>query len=218
MGEEANTLNVPSQDPLALLKSLAEASAVFITLTFVAGWSYLSSYYTTFGLNPLNFDFAVPVVCTLALFVFYEAVWPLVVGGTLVIILAVISRRAHGLNRGWMVAAVGILLVAAASAGLLRGRQVADRDMLNDPSSTALPHVAFATKVQLKGGAIPSCVEWNSLGSADCKLLLHEKNAYYFFRPVASKGDDTLQVYVLADSDLIAVYEESGLDRNEKSQ
>ena len=39
-------------DSFAVLKALAEASAVILALTFVGGWSYLSSYYQTFGLNP----------------------------------------------------------------------------------------------------------------------------------------------------------------------
>ncbi|MGD0778854.1 MAG: hypothetical protein ABSC05_39260 [Candidatus Solibacter sp.] len=203
-------------DPLALLKALAEASAVFLALTFIGGWSYLSSYYRTFGLNPLDFDFPLPVVCTIALYVLYEAVWPLFVGGIVVAILAITARRTHRLRREWIVAAICIVLVAVAAAGLLRGRQVADRDMLDDPTSQALPYVAFATKTEFKGGAKPSCIEWNSLGSPDCKLLMHYKSTYYFFKPVSREGQDNLLLYMLFDADLIAAHEQRGIDRNEK--
>jgi uncharacterized membrane protein YhaH (DUF805 family) len=205
-------------DPFALLKALAEASAVFLALTFIGGWSYLSSYYRTFGLNPLDFDFPVPVVCTIALYVLYQAVWPLLVAGVVVAILAMAARRTHRLRREWIVVAICIVLFAVAAAGLLRGRQVADRDMLDDPTSQALPFIAFATKAEFKGGARPACIEWNSLGSPDCKLLLHYKGTYYFFKPVSKEGQDNLLLYMLFDADLIAVHEQRGIDRNEKVQ
>jgi hypothetical protein len=65
------------EDPLSFLKLIAEASAVFIGLTFVAGWSYLASYYRTFGLNPIELDIPIPVVATMALHMLYDSVWPL---------------------------------------------------------------------------------------------------------------------------------------------
>ena len=203
------------QDSFAVLKALAEASAVFIALTFVGGWSYLSSYFKTFGINPLDLDFSIPVVSTLAVYVMYQTVWPLLVTGALIATLAVIARRGHRLTRSWIVAAFGIVLFAVASAGLFRGRQVADWDMLDDPNSTALPYVAFATKVDFKGGAKPSCVEVGTLGSLDCKLLMHPKTTYYFFKPVSRVGADNLNLYMLCDSDLIAAQVQRGLGRNE---
>jgi len=60
------------EDPLPVLKALAEAAAVFVALTFVGGWSYLASYYKTFGLNPLELEISIPVVSTIAVYVLYE--------------------------------------------------------------------------------------------------------------------------------------------------
>jgi hypothetical protein len=39
------------EDSFAVLKALGEASAVFIALTFIGGWSYLSSYFND---NPIS--------------------------------------------------------------------------------------------------------------------------------------------------------------------
>jgi hypothetical protein len=41
------------EDALTIVKALMEVSSVLLVLTFVGGWSYLASYYRTFGLNPL---------------------------------------------------------------------------------------------------------------------------------------------------------------------
>jgi hypothetical protein len=107
---------------------------------------------------------------------------------------------------------------AEATTPCVDGWSQLNRDMLDDPDSTALPYVAFATKVELKGGARPSCVEWNSLGSPDCKLLMHYKSTYYFFKPVSREGQDNLLMYALSEPDIIAVHIERGLDRNEKER
>src|ERR1700722_14662806 len=66
-------------DSLAFLKNLAEVSSVCVGLAFVVGWSYLTAYYRTFGLNPLELDMSLPVVCTTAVFILYSAVWPILV-------------------------------------------------------------------------------------------------------------------------------------------
>jgi hypothetical protein len=197
------------EDSFAVLKALGEASAVFLALTFIGGWSYLSSYYQTFGLNPLELDISVPVVSTIAVYIMYESVWPLLVAAALAIARAVLSRRLHGLGRGWMVATVGILLLSAALAGVVRGRQAADRDMLDE--SRTLPYVAFAAKHKFQG---PSCVETGTFGSPDCKLLLHYKSTYYFFQPVPKDGTGSMNLYTLSDSDLDGVHVQRGLDRN----
>jgi hypothetical protein len=66
----------------------------------------------------------------------------------------------------------------------------------------------------------PSCVEFKTYGSLDCKLLLHSKNTYYFFQPVPKVGEGTLKVlgslslYTLSDSEVIGVHIQRGLDRN----
>jgi hypothetical protein len=115
-----------------------------------------------------------------------------------------------------MVAAISILFVGVAAVGSTEGRAAANMDMLDDPNSKALPYVAFATKIEFQGGARPSCVEWNSLGSPDCKLLMHYKGMYYFFKPVTKVGQGNLLLYALSDSDLLATHIQRGLDRNER--
>ncbi len=197
------------EDSFAVLKALAEASAVILALTFVGGWSYLSSYYTTFGLNPLELDLSIPVVSTISIYVLWESVWPLFVLAALFVALALAARRLHRLGRGWIVAALGVLLLTVAAAGLGRGRQAANRDML-DASST-LPYVSFAAKQRISG---PPCLDSGTFGSLDCKLLLHYKSAYYFFQPVPKERTGSMNLYVLSESDLAGVHVQRGLDPN----
>lgn len=201
----------PKQDSLSVLKALAEASGVFIALTFVGGWSYLASYYKTFGLNPLELDISIPVVSTIAVYVLCESVWPIVVAGALILAIAVAARRTPGTGHGWTVAALGVLLLSTAIAGVFRGRQVANQDTL--ANSRNLPNVAFASKLT---NPQPSCVEHETYGSMDCKLLLHVKGTYYFFKPVRGPGVGNLDLYMLSDSDLVGVHVQRGLDQNEE--
>lgn len=203
----------PKEDPFSVLKALAEASAVFVALTFVGGWSYLASYYKTFGLNPLELDISIPVVSTIAVYVLYESVWPLFVAGALIMAMAIVGRRLPGPGHGWTVAALGVLLLTTAVAGVFRGRQVANQDTLANSSN--LPNVAFATKLT---NPEPSCVDHETYGSMDCKLLLHSKGAYYFFRPVSPAGFGSLNLYVLSDSDIVGVHVQRGLDQNEEGK
>jgi len=197
-----------NDDSLAVLKALAEASAVILALTFVGGWSYLSSYYKTFGLNPLELDLSIPVVSTISVYVLYESVWPLFVFAALLVTLALTARRLHKLGRAWIVVALGVLLLTVAAAGLVRGRRAANQDMLDE--SGTLPYVSFATKQKLSG---PSCVDMETFGSLDCKLLLHDKGAYYFFQPVPKERAGSMNLYVLSDSDLAGIHVQRGLDR-----
>lgn len=201
----------PKEDSLSVLKAVAEASAVFVALTFVGGWSYLASYYKTFGLNPLELDISIPVVSTIAVYVLYESVWPLFVAGALIVAIAIVARRLPAPGHGWTVAALGLLLLTTAIAGVFRGRQVANRDTL--ANSSDLPNVAFASKVT---HSEPSCVDHETYGSMDCKLLLHSKGSYYFFKPVRAQGIGSLNLYVLPDSELVGVHVQRGLDRNEE--
>jgi hypothetical protein len=202
-------------DSLAFLKSLAEASAVFIALTFIGGWSYLASYYRTFGLNPLELDISIPVVSTIAVYVLYKSVWPLIVALVLIVAFAIFAarqrrlRRSQRLGRAPIVAALAVLLLTVAVAGAYHGRQVANDDTLAD--SATLPNVAFASKLM---DSEPSCVEYQTYGSMDCKLLLHVNGTYYFFQPVPKEGIGSMNLYLLSDSDVLGVHVQRGLDQN----
>jgi hypothetical protein len=207
------------EDSLAFLKALAEASAVFIALTFVGGWSYLASYYRTFGLNPLELDISIPVVSTIAVYVLYQSVWPLAVAFALILVFAILAarrrrlRRSRQLGRGPIVAALAILLLTAATAGVVHGTKLAKQDMLE--TSPTLPYVAFASTVENLG---PSCVDFKTYGSTDCKLLLHFNNAYYYFQPLPEGSDlnaGSVNVFRIEDSDVVAVHVQRSLDHGD---
>ena len=217
MPDEAQGKNT---DSLAVLKALAEASAVFIALTFVGGWSYLASYYKMFGLNPLELEMPVPVVSTIAVHMLYDSpwAWPLIVVGTLLAVLAIVFHRFHGIGRGWIVATVTVLLVLSATAGLVRGRQVANQDMLEEV--TALPNVTFFTaKVPANfGRAMPDCVAFETTYEVEgepgfCRLLLHSQGVYYFFQSISASQaaiSANIDVYVIPDSEIEAVQIQRG--------
>jgi hypothetical protein len=189
---------------------------VFIALTFIAGWSYLASYYKTFGVNPLELDVSIPIVSTIAIYVLYNATWPLFVAAALILGRAIFARQLLKLGREVIVTVLGLLLVTAATAGLIRGRQLANDDALVE--STALPYVAFASK--LKKTDQPPCVDFETYGSLDCKLLLHLNKTYYFFQPVPKVGFGSLplggsmSLYTLSDSDVVGVHILRGTNRN----
>jgi hypothetical protein len=200
----------------AFLKSLAEASSVSVGFAFVVGWSYLASYYRTFGLNPLELDLPLPVVCTTAVYVLFSA-WP-----WLLLLVAALSfgwlfldRHLKFLRRGRTAVFLAILLFAVSLASVFFGRRYANDDMLID--SSELPDVAFSSKLAKTDQ--PSCVDHETYGSADCKLLLHSKGTYYFFTPISKYrgvliGEGNLNVYTLADSDVTGVHILRGLGRN----
>jgi len=80
-----------------------------------------------------------------------------------------------------------------------------------------LPYVAFSTKLSKTDQ--PDCVDHETYGTSDCKLLLHSKGTYYFFTPIPKPKDaiidvGSLNVYTLADSDVTGVHILRGLDRN----
>jgi uncharacterized membrane protein YhaH (DUF805 family) len=197
------------EDALLVLKALAEVSSVFLVLTYVGGWSYLSAYYRTFGLNPLELDFKTPVISTLSIYVLYKSWWPLFVFALVVAVLALLVRRLRRLDRGWIAAALCVFLFVVVVAGANRGRSEADRDMVVQSSS--LPNVTFVAKTNV--GQLP-CVEVGNFGSSDCKLLLHVNGAYYFFLPLPPAGRGILNLYSLPDAQVVASHVLRGLDRN----
>jgi hypothetical protein len=206
-------------DGFALLKTLAEAGVVFVALTFVTGWSYLAAYYRTFGLNPIELDIPVPVVTTIALHMLYEAGWPLPLFGVLVVVLGIAARIFAPRRRWqswWVTATLVTVLLCAAAAALFRGRRMANTDVLEESSN--LPLVAFSIKTREKKPAVPdqpSCVDYEVFGSMDCKLLLHAKGTYYFFKPFPkgiAKTADKLDLYTLPETDVLGVHIQRGID------
>jgi hypothetical protein len=194
---------------LSLLKSVAEVSAIAVAVAFVYGWSYLAAYYRTFGLNPIEIEVSVPVVAATAVYAFYNSKWIL---WTFVVFLAVIFLLGSRL-RVLLLVLVSLLFILTAWAGLDRGRDRANKDILTD--SSELPNVAFAAKISGKTEKmdVPSCVGFENYGSMDCKLLLHLKNTYYFFQPVPQLGvGGNINVYALFDTDLSGVHVQRGIE------
>lgn len=205
---------------LAFLKSLAEASAVFVAFTFIIGWSYIAAYYKTFGLNPPELDLPLPVVCTTAVYVLLNSgLWLLVCAAALWVASTVFGRHLKGPSRGSTAAVLMLLLFVASYVCVFLGRRQANEDMLID--SSELPDVAFSTRLAKTDQ--PDCVDHETYGSLDCKLLLHSKGTYYFFTPIPSPQKalidvGSLNVYTLADSDVTGVHISRGLERNAREK
>jgi hypothetical protein len=204
-------------DSFAFLKSLAEASSVSVGFAFVAGWSYLASYYRTFGLNPLELDLPLPVACSTAVYMLYSAAWPLVSVAALLLVGILFGHHLKRLAPGVTATFLVLLLFAASSAGVSLGRKHANDDMLID--SSELPDVAFSSRLAKTDQ--PNCVDHDTYGSFDCKLLLHSKGTYYYFTPIPKPEEaeiGSLNVYTLADSDVTGVHILTGLARNAREK
>src|SRR5215472_5846266 len=102
------------------------------------------------------------------------AVWPMIIAGILILLVAIFAHWVRRMRR-IILAAMAFLLVASASVGIRRGRLVANQDTRVDSSS--LPNVAFSSNFQ--DPSQPSCVEFKTYGSFDCKLLMHFNSTYY---------------------------------------
>ena len=201
------------EDSLAFLKRLAEVSAVFLGFTYIGGWSYLAAYYRTFGLNALELDLPLPVVCSTAVYMLFNSRWPLVAIAVLLIASAVLVRRGILSRPIVTIAALILLLLTVSAAGAFHGRRQANNDMLAD--SRELPDVAFSTRLDKTDQ--PPCVDYQTYGSSDCKLLLHSKGTYYFFTPIMNSDQSlenggNLNVYTLADPDVTGVHILRGVD------
>lgn len=209
-------------DPFSFLKLIAEASAVVVGLSFVAGWSYLASYYRTFGVNPIDLDVPVPVTATMALHMLYDSVWPLPL---MAVVIAVFVAAAHhytslrASHRWWVIAVLVLFMFCSATAALIRGRHNANLDMTEE--SPTLPLVAFSSKseaAKIGPPEQPSCVGYENFGAMDCKLLLHSKGVYFFFRPIPkafTDNADKLDLYMIPDSEVLGVHIQRGVALSE---
>lgn len=193
------------RDSFSVLKEIAEASSVFIAIAFVGGWSYLAAYYRTFGIGVLELDIPIQVVSTMAIRLLYDgSMAPLLV---VVAMFALFMWASHRFAIGVCAALLGVLLLGAAGAGGLHGRRIAASDMTAE--STSLPFVAFNAKFQQPE---PSCVDFGTYGSMDCKLLLHLKDTYYFFLPVPQAAGGNVNLYTISESDLTGVHIQRGIE------
>ena len=188
-----------AEDALGALKSIAEVGSLFLALSFVGGWSFMASYYLSFGVNPSELDFSVPATSAFAVHMLRSSGWPLLLTAILFSGLAFFYGKLGTARRAWAGVCIAILLFAVATAGSLRGRGLAAEDMFD--TSPRLPNVGFVSKAATQE---PDCLV---RGTTDCKLLLHNKGAYYFFEPIPSAASQSahgrnIKLYIVPDSEI----------------
>lgn len=184
------------------LKSLGEIAGVLTGIAFITGWLYWSTYYSSFGLNPLELGFSVAVVSVSPVQVMLRDLegaevaskWSLFVA--LVAYVAVnallaalyvhyrTNRRPHDAGRAR-------LLLLALAVGMFGGGYVLGRydAALDATCNSRLPDVAFlpsADHPPTEADNAATCVLDNEL---TCKLVLHANSTYYYFQSPA-RGPD----------------------------
>jgi hypothetical protein len=177
-------------DPIEILRSIAAIAGVLTGIAFIAGWLYWSTYYSAFGLNPLELDFSVAVVSVSPIQVILRDIKSLhsaaswvVIGALLlyaVLTVLYIRFRTGSHPRGQFRARV---LVAMLAIGMFLGGWLLGRfdAALDSGCASRLPNVAFLTsavKPPTEADGAASCLD-NYL---TCKLVLHSKNIYYYFQ------------------------------------
>jgi hypothetical protein len=183
--------------PVEILKSIGEIAGVLTGLAFITGWLYWSTYYSAFGLNPLELNFSVAVVSVSPIQVALRdwqsaesaaswAVMGALIGYIVLAILFVHFRSGvHPRGQFRARALLVVLAVGMFAGGWMLGRYDA---RLDSGCSSRLPTVAFLTTAvdpPTEADAAASCLN-NYL---TCKLVLHEKNTYYYFQiPDCSSG------------------------------
>lgn len=186
--------------PVEILKSIGEIAGVLTGIAFITGWLYWSTYYSSFGLNPLELGFSVAVVSVSPIqvllhdwkFAQVAGYWTLMaaLGGYILlnIVLAVsfVHYRTSTHPRGPLKARV---ILGALAAGMFMGGYVLGRydAGLDSGCLSRLPNVAFltsATSPPTDADAAASCLD-NEL---TCKLVLHANSTYYYFQnPVCAE-------------------------------
>ena len=179
-----------AHDPIEILRSIAAIAGVLTGIAFIAGWLYWSTYYSSFGLNPLELDFSVAVVSVSPIQVVLRDVKSLgsvaswvVIGALLlyaVLTVLYIRFRTGSHPRGQFRAK---LLLTTLAVGMFMGGWLLGRfdAALDSGCASRLPNVAFLTSAvnpPTEADGAASCLD-NYL---TCKLVLHSKNTYYYFQ------------------------------------
>jgi len=175
-----------STSTLDVLKAVGEAATVVTGISFISGWLYWSTYYSTFGLNPLELDFSAAVLSVSPIQVVLRD-WqsdhafvarPLILASIVIVLL--IGLFVHFRVSGYRRTGVMLLLIAIAMcAGAFHlGRHDGALDF---GCSSRLPDVAFVTSADhplTPGDGASSCVVDSELS---CKLVLHSNSVYHYF-------------------------------------
>jgi hypothetical protein len=194
----------PGRGPVEILKTLGEIAGVLTGIAFITGWLYWSTYYASFGLNPLELGFSVAVVSVSPIQVVlrdwqsaeFARQWGVMfaLGGYIVlnIVLAVlfVHYRTSTKPSGQIKARI---IIGALAAGMFGGGYILGRNdaLLDAGCQSRLPTVAFLTTAKdppTGADAAASCLD-NEL---TCKLVLHANNTYYYFQDPECSADTAL--------------------------
>jgi hypothetical protein len=199
----------------AVLKAVGETAVLFGFFASITGWSYLSSYYSSFGFRPMEIDVSSSLVSLYALNVVYES--PVTLTVTVVVVLLVSLLHLNLKHFRGVFLLVGLLLVSLGlyKLGSQLGKTTAHEDVWD--TSNRLPSIAlYASETE---ESYPDCVSAKT-PTLDCRLLFHGKGVYYFFKPFekpagsAVVSDDrpmNLEVYALPESKVRFVQYQRGV-------
>lgn len=167
---------------LEFLRRVAEGSVVLGALLFVAGWSYLYGYYTTFGVSLGDIDFSAEVILAFSFPVVFSEL-----GSLLLILLGVIYQlsrqylvRWHKLITLLLVLLFGFTAWGISRIGVQRGLDAAQSDMLQKSSS--LPIVTKLVPSSETTNQTALCADPNGQ-PRKLLLLLHTHESYFFVEP-----------------------------------
>jgi len=176
------------------LKSMGEIAGVLTGIAFITGWLYWSTYYSAFGLNPLELGFSVAVVSVSPIqvvlrdwrFAQFAHHWGVMtalgvyIAMNIVLAVLFVQFRTGHHPRGPFRAK---MMLGALAAGMFGGGYVLGLydSGVDAGCNSRLPNVAFltsATNPPTEADAAASCLD-NEL---TCKLVLHANNTYYYFQ------------------------------------
>jgi hypothetical protein len=193
-----------ADDALSTLKTIAEVGVLFLAVSFAGGWSFMASYYVSFGVNPYELEFSVPATSSFAVQMLFSSFWPIPSAIFIYPVLFFVYWQLGKAGWGFVARAVpgfsiAGLLLGVAYLGSWHGRTQAAQDVFE--TSAKLPSVGFTTKAPMEG---PNCL---ARGTTDCRLLLHTKGTYYFFEPLPSRTsafsqNGSIKLYLVPDSEI----------------
>lgn len=172
-------------------KLIVEAGAVLGTLAFTAGWSYISSYLSTFGFRAFDVEISTSVASALAPHVLYRSTWPLIVLPAITlgfVGLHYFTGRSGRRSTTFALMLLGVAYVCMLWAGISSGRAAARQATMSDSN---LPKVGLELLSQ-GSEKLPRCVAY---GVPECRLLMHAKGNWYLLSPIASGTEPVTEVY-----------------------
>jgi len=204
---------------LDLFKKVAEASILLAALLYAMGWTYLYSYYKTFGLSLRELDLPLQDSLVFSFRVVSDS-WLIATGFVLILAIlasiASLERIQRALQTPWGVSAVFVLLLVAGSGLSVLGASVGTKHARSDvlETTSSLPSVSVAVDpAQFQ----PYPEEYLAFNTLDYKLLLRTKENVFFFAPVKTTRSTAVtrsrnfDVYVLPMSKIRSIRIQRGM-------